>query len=165
MLKLQRAVPLLLRLGDHPAGRGAPRPAPHGRPVRAGGQGRPRRLDRAARPPGEGGAPDAGLRDAGLTSPSAASGAGLPRRGRPIPPPGSLAEQAARYGTARYAQDGGFAAIARPVIWTGKLAKVVVVAVPDELRLRPRTPGDRLGRDSRPAGDRPVPAAAAAGPW
>ena len=55
---------------------------------------------------------------------------GLPRRGRPLPD-GSLAEQAVRYGTARYAHDGGHAVIARPVVWKGKLAKVVVVAVPD----------------------------------
>ncbi len=58
---------------------------------------------------------------------------GLPRRGRPIPP-GSLAEQAVRYGETRYAHDGGYTAIARPVIWKGKLAKVVVVAVPDPYR-------------------------------
>ena len=63
---LAKAVPLLLRLGDHPAGRGAPGPTPHGRPVRAGGAGRPRRLDGASRAPGDGGAADAGLRDAGL---------------------------------------------------------------------------------------------------
>ena len=55
---------------------------------------------------------------------------GVPRWGRPIPP-GSLAEQAARYGTARYAQYGGYAAFARPVIRNGKLARVVVVAVPE----------------------------------
>ncbi len=55
---------------------------------------------------------------------------GIPRSGRPIPP-GSLAEQAARYGTVRYAQDGGYAALARPVIRSGRLARVVVVAVPD----------------------------------
>ena len=64
---------------------------------------------------------------------------GLPRRGRPIPP-GSLAEQAARYGTARYVHDGGCAAIARPVFWKGKLVKVVVVAVPRKRLRRPRDP-------------------------
>ncbi len=83
---------------------------------------------------------------------------GLPRRGRPIPP-GSLAEQAARYGTARYAQDGGCAAIARPVIWTGKLAKVVVIAVPesDSAVLGPQmVASDMPGRRRRPV---------AAGPW
>ena len=83
---------------------------------------------------------------------------GLPRRGRPIPP-GSLAEQAARYGTARYAQDGGCAAIARPVIWTGKLAKVVVIAVPESYAsvLGPQmVASDMPGRRRRPV---------AAGPW
>ena len=57
-------------------------------------------------------------------------GGGLPHRGRSMPS-GSLAAQAARYGTARYAHDGGYAVIARPVVWKGKLAKVVVIAVPD----------------------------------
>ena len=85
---------------------------------------------------------------------------GLPRRGRPIPS-GSLAEQAARYGTARYAHDGGCAAIARPVIWKGKLAKVVVVAVPesDSAVLGPQmVASDMPGRRRRPV-------AATAGPW
>ena len=83
---------------------------------------------------------------------------GLPQGGRPIPS-GSLAEQAARYGTARYAHDGGCAAIARPVIWKGKLAKVVAVAVPesDSAVLGPQmVASDMPGR-------RPV--AATAGPW
>ena len=83
---------------------------------------------------------------------------GLPRRGRPIPP-GSLAEQAARYGTARYAHDGGCAAIARPVIWTGKLAKVVVIAVPESYAsvLGPQmVASDMPGRRRMPV---------AAGPW
>ena len=40
---------------------------------------------------------------------------GLPRRGRSLPS-GSLAEQAARYGMRQFAHDGGYAAIARPVI-------------------------------------------------
>ena len=57
-------------------------------------------------------------------------GGGAPRRGKPIPD-GSLAEQAAHYGTARYAHDGGYVALARPVFWRGKLSKVVVVAVPE----------------------------------
>ena len=56
---------------------------------------------------------------------------GVPRWGRPVPP-GSLAEQAARYGTARYALGGGYAALARPVIRNGKLARVVVIAVPED---------------------------------
>ncbi len=55
---------------------------------------------------------------------------GVPRRGRPLPN-GSLADWVVRYGGSRYAQDGGCAVIARPVVWKGKLAKVAVVAVPD----------------------------------
>ena len=85
---------------------------------------------------------------------------GAPRRGRPIPP-GSLAEQAARYGTARYAHDGGRAAIARPVFWKGKLVKVVVIAVPesDSAVLGPQMiASDMPGRRRRPV-------TAAAGPW
>ena len=58
---------------------------------------------------------------------------GAPRRGRSLPP-GSLADQAVRYGTTQYGHDDGYAAIARPVIWKGKLAKVVVVAVLDRDR-------------------------------
>ena len=56
---------------------------------------------------------------------------GFPRWGRPIPA-GSLAEQAARNGTARYTQFGGYAALARPVIRKGKPARVLVVAVPED---------------------------------
>ena len=85
---------------------------------------------------------------------------GVPRRGRPIPP-GSLAEQAARYGTARYAHDGGRAAIARPVFWKGKLVKVIVIAVPerDSAVLGPQMiASDMPGRRRRPV-------TAAAGPW
>ena len=85
---------------------------------------------------------------------------GLPRRGRPIPT-GSLEEQAARYGTARYAHDGGCYAIARPVFWKGKLVKVVVIAVPesDSAVLGPQmVASDMPGRRRRPM-------AATAGPW
>ena len=87
---------------------------------------------------------------------------GLPRRGRPLPD-GSLAEQAVHYGTARYAHDGGHAVIARPVVWKGKLAKVVVIAVPDPDRavLGPQViASDVPGRRRRP-----VPTVAAVGPW
>ena len=85
---------------------------------------------------------------------------GIPRRGRLIPT-GSLAAQAVRYGTARYAQDGGCAAIARPVFWTGKLAKVVVIAVSesDSAVLGPQMiASDMPGRRRKPV-------AAAVGPW
>ena len=85
---------------------------------------------------------------------------GAPRRGRTLPD-GSLAEQAARYGTARYAHDGGYAVIARPVIWKGKLAKVVVIAVPDSdsAVLDPQV----MASDA--PGRRRNPVAATVGPW
>ena len=86
---------------------------------------------------------------------------GIPRSGRPIPD-GSLAEQAARYGTARYAQYSGYAAIARPVIRNGELTRVVVVAVPDGYAavLGPQmVASDMPGRRRRPV------MAAAVGPW
>ena len=83
---------------------------------------------------------------------------GLPRWGRPIPP-GSLAERAVRYGETQYAHDGGYTAIARPVTWKGRLAKVVVIAVPDRDRavLDPQL----LASDFTARRRRPV----AAGPW
>ena len=52
----------------------------------------------------------------------------FPRRGWPVPD-GSLAERAVRYGRMEYAHDDGYEVIARPVLWKGKLAKVVVIAV------------------------------------
>ena len=67
-----------------------------------------------------------------------------------LPPQG----QAARYGTARYAHDGGYAVIARPVVWKGKLAKVVVIAVPDSdsAVLDPQViASDGIGRRRHPA--------------
>ena len=87
---------------------------------------------------------------------------GVPRWGRPIPP-GSLAEQAVRYGTVRYAQDGGYAALARPVIRNGMLTRVVVVAVPEDAAaiLGPQmVASDMPGRRRKP-----VAAVAAIGPW
>ena len=83
---------------------------------------------------------------------------GVPRRGRPLSP-GSLAERAVRYGSTQYAHEGGFAAIARPVLWKGRLAKVVVVAVPDgdQAVLGPQLVASDLPARRR----RPV----AAGPW
>ena len=87
---------------------------------------------------------------------------GVPRWGRPVPP-GSLAAQAARYGAARFALGGGYAALARPVIRMGKLARVVVVAVPESYAavLGPQIAiSDGIGRRRNP-----VPAAAAVGPW
>ena len=87
---------------------------------------------------------------------------GVPRSGRPLPP-GSLAEQAARYGTARYAQYGGYAAIARPVIRNGMLTRVIVVAVPesDASILDPQmVASDMPGRRRKPEA-----AVMTAGPW
>lgn len=70
---------------------------------------------------------------------------GIPRRHRRVPA-GSLAERAARSGQAEYAEADGIAAVAKPVYWKGRLAKLAVVAVPLELRavLAPR-----LGRKRR----------------
>ena len=70
---------------------------------------------------------------------------GVPRRARSLPS-GSLAERAARSGEMEYAQGAGLAVAARPVIWNGRLGKVVVVAVPLEYRqaLEPQ-----LGRRGR----------------
>ena len=86
---------------------------------------------------------------------------GFPRKGRLIPD-GSLAEQVVRYGTSRYAHDGGYTVIARPVVWKGKLAKVVVIAVPDPSGavLDPQVIASNVpGRRRHPA------AAMAAVPW
>ena len=87
---------------------------------------------------------------------------GIPRRGRSLHD-GSLAEQAARSGRARHVHDGGYAVIARPVVWKGKLAKVVVVAVPESHSyfLDPQVIASDVQRHRR----NPVPAVAAAGPW
>jgi hypothetical protein len=71
---------------------------------------------------------------------------GSPRKGRDLPS-GSLAEQAARSGRPEYAEGDGVAAIATPVFWKGKLAKVIVVAVPWEHR---RALEPQLGRGQRP---------------
>ena len=87
---------------------------------------------------------------------------GIPRWGRLIPD-GSLAQQAAHYGTARYAQDCGYAAIARPVIRRGELVRVVVIAVPEghSVVLGPQmVASDMPGRRRKP-----VAAMAAVGPW
>ena len=54
----------------------------------------------------------------------------VPRRGRP-PPPRSLADLVIRCGRTQSAREGGYAVVARPVLWKGELAKVVVVAVPE----------------------------------
>ena len=58
---------------------------------------------------------------------------GVPLRGR-RPSPGSLADRVIGTGRTEYDEDGRFAAIARPVIWREKPAKVSVVAVPHHHR-------------------------------
>ena len=58
---------------------------------------------------------------------------GGPRKGKPLSA-GSLAEQAARSGGPEYAEGDGIAAAATPVLWKGRLAKVIVVAVPTAQR-------------------------------
>ena len=54
---------------------------------------------------------------------------GVPRPGKALSS-GSLAEQAVQSGRPEYAEDGGIAVAARPVLWKGRVAKVGVVAVP-----------------------------------
>jgi len=58
---------------------------------------------------------------------------GMPHRDRAVPP-GSLAALAARSGETQYAEADGIAAVATPVYWKGRLAKVTVVAVPADYR-------------------------------
>ncbi len=58
---------------------------------------------------------------------------GMPRRDKAIPS-GSLAERAAHSGQPEYAEADGLAVIANLVRWKGRLAKVIVVAVPWERR-------------------------------
>ena len=93
-----------------------------------------------------------------VTFPICGERGGVPRRGRPLSP-GSLAERAVRSGFTQYAHEDGYAAIARPVLWKGRLAKVVVVAVPDgdQAVLGPQLVASDLPARRR----RPV----AAGPW
>ena len=75
---------------------------------------------------------------------------GMPHRGRAIPP-GSLAELAARSGETEYAEADGIAAVATPVHWKGRLAKVAVVAVTAEYReaLEPQLGGQGRRYDAR----------------
>ena len=67
---------------------------------------------------------------------------GSPRSGKPLSS-GSLAERAARSGRTEYAEGDGIAAVAAPVLWKGRLAKIIVVAVPWEHR---RVLEPQLGR-------------------
>ena len=76
---------------------------------------------------------------------------GSPRSGKPLSA-GSLAEQAARRCGPEYAEGDGIAAAATPVLWKGRLAKVIVVAVPWEHR---RVLEPQLGRPWRNSGPDP----------
>ena len=69
---------------------------------------------------------------------------GVPRKGKALAA-GSLAERAARSGRPEYAEGDGIALTARPVLWKGRLAKLIVVAVPWEHRraLEPQLSGIR----------------------
>ena len=58
---------------------------------------------------------------------------GMPNQRRLVPA-GSLAEAAAHSGRPEYAEGDGIAAVATPILWKGRLAKVIVVAVPWEHR-------------------------------
>ena len=58
---------------------------------------------------------------------------GMPRKDKAIAS-GSLAEGAAHSGEMEYAESDGLAVAARPVRWKGRLAKVILVAVPWERR-------------------------------
>ena len=76
-------------------------------------------------------------RTAGFTPPASpllcGCRGGIPHRNSPLAS-GSLAEQAIQGGRAEYAEEEGIAVAAKPVMWKGRVAKVVVVAVPWELR-------------------------------
>ncbi len=71
---------------------------------------------------------------------------GMPHKGKALPS-GSLAERAAHSGRSEYAEGDSLAVAAKPVLWRGRLAKVIVVAVPWERRsvLEPQ-----LGRQRQP---------------
>ena len=83
---------------------------------------------------------------------------GVPIRSR-RPSPGSLADRVVGSGRAEYDEDGGFAVIARPVIWKGRIAKVAVVAVRYRHRaaLDPQRPAPGFGN--------PIRGLAASDPW
>lgn len=71
---------------------------------------------------------------------------GMPRKDKALSA-GSLSERAAHSGQREYAEADGLAVIANPILWKGRLAKVIVVAVPWERRsvLEPQ-----LGRQRQP---------------
>ncbi len=71
---------------------------------------------------------------------------GMPQKRKALPA-GSLAERAAHSGRPEYAEGDGLAVAAKPVLWKGRLAKVIVVAVPWEYR---RVLEPQLGRSRWP---------------
>ena len=164
VLKLQRAFQCSYRRRHHPAGRGAEATAPHGRPVRAGGQVATLlshfNLVEAVLYAREDKSDPAGWTDpldlrakvvrrtrgsgTPATFPICGERGGCPAGAGPSPP-APLAEQAARYGTARYAHDGGCAARARPVFWKGEAGQGGRHCSAGRLRSRPRPPDGRLG--------------------
>ena len=75
---------------------------------------------------------------------------GVPLKGK-RPSPGSLADRVVGSGRTECDEDGGFAAIARPVFWRGRLAKVAVVAVPYHHRaaLEPQMPASGFSNSMR----------------
>ena len=75
---------------------------------------------------------------------------GIPRKGKPLSA-GSLAEQAARSGRPEYTESDGIAVVATPVLWKGRLAKMIVVAVPSEHQ-RVLEPQPRFATVPSPAG-------------
>lgn len=83
---------------------------------------------------------------------------GVPMRGR-RPSPGSLADRVVGSCRAEYDDDGGFVAIARPVVWKGRIAKVAVVSVRYRHRevLEPQRPSPGFGN--------PMRGLAASAPW
>ena len=72
-------------------------------------------------------------RTAGFGAPRSRLLGGSPRKGKPLSA-GSVAELTARSGRPEYAEGDGLAVVATPVLWKGRLAKVIVVAVPREHR-------------------------------
>ena len=85
-------------------------------------------------------------RTAGFTPPASPLLCGcrgrIPHRNKPLPS-GSLGERAVQSGRPEYAEEDGIAVAAKPVLWKGRLAKVIVVAVPWEQR---RALEPQLGR-------------------
>ena len=72
-------------------------------------------------------------RTAGFTPPASpllcGCRGGIPHRNSPLPSD-SVAEQSVQSGRPEYAEEDGIAVVAKPVLWKGRVAKVIVVAVP-----------------------------------